>query len=62
MVAKTKMLRMPRQRLRGHDRCLHLRLLSFVVVGVLMEQHIGHDKPEHRVAQELQRLVVSNPA
>ena len=62
MVAKTKMLRMPRQRLRGHHRCLHLRLLSFVVVGVLMKQHIGHDQAEHRVAQELQRLVVSDPA
>ena len=62
MIAESDLLRMPRQRLRRHDRRLHLRLLPFVVAGVLVEQRVGDDEAEHRIAEEFQRLVVGDAA
>ena len=31
-------------------------------MGILAEQHLGHDQPQHRVAEELERLVVGDAA
>ena len=33
-----------------------------MVLGELAEQHVGDDEPEHRVAEELERLVVEDAA
>ena len=53
---------MPRQRRRRDERRLHLRLLPFVEVRELAEQHFGDDEAEHGVAEELERLVVDDAA
>ena len=52
----------PRQRRRRDDRRLQLRLLPFVVLRELAEQHVGDDEAEDRVAEELHRLVVEDAA
>src|SRR6185503_6848327 len=62
VLAKLDLLGAARQRLGRHHRRLDLRLLPFVVVGILAEQHFGHDQPEYRVAEELERLVVGHAA
>ena len=41
---------------------LDLRLLAFVVLRELAEQQVGDDEAEHRVAEELERLVVDDAA
>ena len=61
-VAEVDPLAEPRQRGRRHDRRLELRLLPFVVLRELAEQHVGDDEAEHRVAEELHRLVVEDAA
>ncbi len=44
------------------ERGLGLRLRAFRVVGELAIEQVGDDESEHRVAQELERLVVDDPA
>ncbi len=61
-LAEVDLLAEPRQRRRRHDRRLQLRLLPFVVLRELPEQHVGDDEAEHRVAEELHRLVVEHAA
>ena len=52
----------PRQRRRRDERRLELRLLPFVVLRELAEEHVGDDEAEHGVAEELHRLVVEHAA
>ena len=40
-----------------HDRGPQLGERAFGEIGVLGVRHIGHDEPEHGIAQELQALV-----
>ena len=62
MLADAQTLGLPRQRRRRHQRRLRLRLLAFVELGELVKEQIGDDESEQRVAQELHRLVVDDPA
>ena len=60
--AEVDLLPEARQRGRRDDRRLQLRLLPLVVLRELAEQHVGDDEAEHRVAEELHRLVVEDAA
>ena len=53
MLAQAQTVGEPRERCRGHQRRLDLRLLAFVVFGKFSEQQV-------RVAQEFERLVVAD--
>ena len=61
-LAEVELLAEPRQRRRRDERRLQLRLLPFVVLRELAEEHRGDDEAEHRVAEELHRLVVEDAA
>ena len=52
----------PCQRRCGHENGLGLRLAPLVIVGELVEQPVGDDQVEHRIAEELHRLVVGHAA
>ena len=57
------LLAQPRQRRRRDDRRLQLGLLPFVVLRKLRGTACRRStKPEHRVAEELHRLVVEDAA
>src|SRR5687768_6792970 len=60
MLAKPDRFGLPRQRLRGDDGRLDLRLLPFAVAGVLTEQRLDDDQSEDGIAEELERLVVGD--
>src|SRR5690349_11682402 len=62
VLAELQTLRQPGERRRRDERGLRLRLLAFVPLGELAEEHIGDDEAEHRVAEKLQRLVVDHAA
>ena len=62
VVAERQPLGLAAERCGRHQRRLYLRLLPFVVGGKFAEQHVGDDEAEHRVAEELERLVVGDAA
>jgi hypothetical protein len=62
VVAEPHLLGLPRERLRGDDRRLDLRLLPLVVLGKPAEERLGDHETEHGVAEELERLVVEDAA
>ena len=61
-AAEIDVLREPREGGGGHDAGLDLGLVAFAVRRKPVEQQVGDDEPEHRVAQELERLVVDDAA
>jgi len=50
-----------RERLRVDQRAAHPRELALVGVGVGAREQLAHAEPEHRVAEELEALVVVQP-
>ena len=62
VIAERQPLGLPRQRRRRHERRLDLRLLPLVELGKRVEQDVGDDEAEDRVAEELERLVVDHAA
>jgi hypothetical protein len=62
VVAQPHPLGVAGERCRRDDGGLDLRLLPLVVARILAEECVGDDQAEHRVTQELQRLVVGHPA
>ena len=62
VVAETQPLGELRERRRGHDVRLDLRLLPFGVGRERAEERVGNHQTEHRVAEELERLVVHDAA
>ena len=45
--------------LQGYARREASRQLSLVGLGIRPQQHVGHDKPEHAVAQKFKTLVAA---
>ena len=62
VVAEPELLGHLGERRGRHQVGLDLRLLSFGVRRERAEQRLGHDQAEHRVAEELERLVVGDAA
>jgi hypothetical protein len=50
------------QRLGADDGGSQLGQLALGQLGMGREQRVGHDQPQHRVAEELETLVVGDPA
>ena len=62
MIPELQPFGLARERRRRDQRRLGLRLLPFVELREIAEQHVGDDEAEQRVAEELHRLVVGDAA
>ncbi len=62
MLAQTELFGHLRQGRRRHQVRFDLRLLPLRVPREGAEQRFGDDEPEHRIAEEFERLVVSDAA
>ena len=60
VVAEPQLVSQPAERGGRHERRFQLRLLAFVVLRELAKEQVGDHEPQHRVAEEFERLVVDD--